>query len=163
MQTPAAQLLIQPASLLDLAAFSRHEKRCFSPQDVWLFPERFTFLAAPRNLKLKIDVDGEMIAFLGAIPEADATWIATISVDPDWRYLGIGERLVRECERLISADVLKLSTRFSNFQAASLYEKLGFQVIGRWPGYYAGGEDALVYMKRLRSIDQGVKSSSKEE
>jgi ribosomal protein S18 acetylase RimI-like enzyme len=43
----------------------------------------------------------------------------------------------------------RLEVRTANALAIDLYERLGFRVIGKRPGYYANGADALVMVKTL--------------
>jgi ribosomal-protein-alanine N-acetyltransferase len=74
--------------------------------------------------------------------------IATLAVDPDWRRSGIALRLV--CTALQAglserAAAATLEVRAGNLAAQRLYDRLGFQVVGRRPGYYAdNAEDALL-------------------
>jgi len=42
-----------------------------------------------------------------------------------------------------------LEVRVSNTPAISLYEKLGFRVVGRIPRYYSDGEDAYIMARPL--------------
>jgi ribosomal-protein-alanine N-acetyltransferase len=66
---------------------------------------------------------------------------------------GIGEMLLRaflEEAREGRAEAVFLEVRESNRQAMNLYEKAGFIVTGRRPGYYHDpDEDAILYKKRL--------------
>ncbi len=57
------------------------------------------------------------------------------------------------------ADMLFLEVRPSNQRAIALYDSLGFNEIGRRPGYYparGGREDALVLAMDLRSLLQPI-------
>jgi ribosomal-protein-alanine N-acetyltransferase len=79
---------------------------------------------------------------------ADEIHISTIAIHPDWRGLGLGEwmltRLLEEGQAL-GAAVATLEVRPSNRAARSLYEKYGFQEVGRRRNYYTdNGEDALI-------------------
>ncbi len=61
----------------------------------------------------------------------------TIAVDPDYQGLGIGKRLFEALLRYLSEerkDILRveLIARKSNVKAIRLYEKLGFQIEGRF-------------------------------
>ena len=74
--------------------------------------------------------------------------IITIAVHPARRRLGLGEWLLHtliEKGQTLGADIATLEVRPSNRAARSLYQKYGFQEVGRRPGYYSDtGEDALI-------------------
>ncbi len=91
----------------------------------------------------------------------DEAHIGTFAVHPDYRRLGIGQRLL--AETLLQAyemGVRKcyLEVRRSNTAAQGLYEKFGFQITAIRPRYYRdNGEDAIMMtldpldIQRLRS------------
>ncbi|HBY99575.1 MAG TPA: ribosomal-protein-alanine N-acetyltransferase [Chloroflexi bacterium] len=74
--------------------------------------------------------------------------ISTIALDPTWRSKGLGEYLLlRTIEAAIAdgADLVTLEVRVSNTRAQNLYEKYGFDVVGRRKRYYHdNNEDALI-------------------
>jgi ribosomal-protein-alanine N-acetyltransferase len=74
--------------------------------------------------------------------------VITISVHPRSRGLGLGEWLMLtllEEGRKLAAEVATLEVRVSNHVAQSLYQKYGFEEVGRRLGYYSNnGEDALI-------------------
>lgn len=80
--------------------------------------------------------------------------ILKIAVVPANRNDGVASWLLKKCfkESLQKgADCAYLEVRPSNRAAIKLYEKLGFQIIGRRPHYYPETrEDALVMMKNLK-------------
>ena len=65
-----------------------------------------------------------------------------------WRGLGLGEWMLTrllETGQALGARVATLEVRPSNRVARSLYEKYGFQEVGRRRRYYSdNGEDALI-------------------
>ncbi len=76
--------------------------------------------------------------------------ILNICIDPEMQGQGLGRRLLQhliaEAGRR-SADTMFLEVRESNREAASLYDSMGFNELGRRRGYYpakSGREDALV-------------------
>ena len=85
--------------------------------------------------------------------------ILNLCIDPNYRCLGYGERLLDEViERAREAEVneIFLEVRPSNVSALSLYGKKGFRQISSRPAYYQakeGREDAAVYMLRLKQAD----------
>jgi ribosomal-protein-alanine N-acetyltransferase len=74
-------------------------------------------------------------------------WIATIGVHPDYRRRGLGQRLLRTCEKAMGMPRIKLTLRVSNLAALSLYRQEGYHQIDTWRNYYTNGEDALVMEK----------------
>ena len=84
--------------------------------------------------------------------------ILNLCVDPTYRGLGYGDRLLDEVlERARRAEVTQifLEVRPSNQNAISLYQKKGFRQIAYRPAYYQarkGREDAAVLSKVLKPI-----------
>ena len=74
--------------------------------------------------------------------------ITTIAVRSNYRQIGIGEALlisIIELAMRLNANLVTLEVRASNEIAQSLYEKYGFQVVGRRLRYYSdNGEDAIL-------------------
>ena len=79
--------------------------------------------------------------------------VLSIAVHSDWRRRGIGRALMLEAERAMrseyGAQVIFLEVRVSNSPAISLYEKIGYEKLGRIPRYYSDGEDAYLMYKRV--------------
>ena len=74
-----------------------------------------------------------------------------VAVHPDHRRRGIAadliEQLIRQLKNRGSCS-LTLEVRASNDGAIALYDKLGFQPVGRRPNYYRNPkEDALILRK----------------
>ena len=77
----------------------------------------------------------------------DEGTLEKIVVDPRFRRQGVAEEILRAYLRLGQAHLafLTLEVRESNVAAIGLYEKLGFQVVGRRKNYYREEhEDALL-------------------
>lgn len=81
----------------------------------------------------------------------DEGQISNIAVHPDFRNRGIGGAVLRwtlDAIRGMGARHVVLEVRPSNIGARSLYEKLGFTLLGFRRGYYQEPlEDALVLIK----------------
>jgi ribosomal-protein-alanine N-acetyltransferase len=142
---------IQPASLRDLASLRRLEHACFE-KDAWPLLDLIAVLSWPDVIKLKAVDKGEMIGFVAGDPRPseNATWIATIGVDPRYQRRGIGRALLHACEEKTKFPRMKLTVRMSNQGAISLYEKEGYRSVDIWKKYYNDGEDGLVMEKRIR-------------
>lgn len=84
--------------------------------------------------------------------------VITLAIHPHYRRLGLGAwlllTLIEEGQKL-GADIATLEVRLSNGAAIALYQKYGFQEVGRRPSYYTNnGEDALIFTTpSLRSAD----------
>jgi ribosomal-protein-alanine N-acetyltransferase len=79
--------------------------------------------------------------------------INNIAIHPDFRRMGIAEAVLRQVLSRIRAEGAKfvtLEVRPSNIAARSLYNKLGFAVLGIKDNYYHNPpEPALVMGKKL--------------
>jgi len=74
--------------------------------------------------------------------------ISNIAISPDYRQLGVGEvvlmQILHEVQRK-GAEFVFLEVRPSNQAARSLYDKLGFKILGLRKEYYRNpSEDAIV-------------------
>ena len=98
--------------------------------------------------------DAQIIAYAFLRLAADELHILKIAVTPAWRRRGIATRLTERCLKMGAergATSAHLEVRPSNTPAVGLYQKLGFEVIGRRHNYYTDSkEDALVMMKHLK-------------
>jgi len=81
---------------------------------------------------------------------ADENHLLNLCVDPGSRRQGFGRLLLENAiriARLRGADSMFLEVRPSNQAGIALYERRGFELVGRRPDYYSasgGKEDALV-------------------
>ncbi len=77
-----------------------------------------------------------------------------LAVAPGERRRGVARALVTGgIERLRPAGIETcfLEVRTSNDGAIAFYQELGFERVGRRPGYYRDGSDALVYARPVAS------------
>ena len=125
------------------------EKMYFS--DPWSANAFYSELNNPLSLWLVAVDAGRVVGYVGSqtvLGEAD---MMNLAVHEDYRRQGLGRQLV---EALISrlsqqgSHILMLEVRVSNAPAIALYEKLGFQVVGKRPNYYyKPREDAFIMRK----------------
>ncbi len=76
----------------------------------------------------------------------------SIAVDDGHRGSGVGSRLLADAESVARAHgrrALRLEVRQDNVIAIRLYQRRGFEPIGRYVGYYEDGADALRLAKQL--------------
>ena len=150
-QVQASTMPITPASLGDLWRLRRFEKLTFSREDAWPLVELLFVLVSPHIVRLKIDYENQMIAFVAGDTRLNqgAGWIITLGVAPEWRHMGLGERLLAAAEQAMHMPALRLTVRASNQGAIALYQKAGYHQVGVSSRYYVGGEDGLIFEKRI--------------
>lgn len=89
-----------------------------------------------------------ILGYVGFWLVVDQAHISTIAVRPKARRRGLGELLlvqVIETALAHNAEFITLEVRVSNYGAQRLYEKYGFERMGRRKGYYTDNrEDAWI-------------------
>lgn len=127
------------------------ETLCF--QDPWSERSISSELSNPLSLWLVAEEDGAVVGYIGSQTVPDESDMMNVAVHPDHRRKGIAEGLVDAlCAALKERGSvsLTLEVRASNEPAKALYEKLGFEQVGRRPNYYRNPkEDALILRKML--------------
>ncbi|HAF61002.1 MAG TPA: hypothetical protein DCK95_01595 [Anaerolineaceae bacterium] len=145
-----ASLSIRSATWRDLQELNHLEHVCFE-RDVWPLIDLLGVLTFPGMVRLKAELDGKMIGFIGGETRDHQRtgWIITLGVLQEYRRQGVAQALLRECEQQLSTKVVRLCVRISNEAAINLYKKMGYIQIEVWSQYYQGGEDALVLEKHI--------------
>ncbi len=142
-------LVVENATWHDFSSLNQLEKRCFRPEDVWPFWDLIGILTLPGLVRLKAVWEEKMVGFIGGErePSQNLGWVTTLAVLPAYRRRGIARALLSAGEEALGMSRIRLSVRASNHAAVQLYKRMGYQIVDRWQGYYAGGEDALVLQK----------------
>lgn len=142
-----ARVTVDPMRLDDVAAVHEIERLSFrTPWPAYAFEQE---LKGNRLARYVVARAGDtVVGFAGVWAMADDAHITTFGVHPDWRRQAIGRQLLLNLAELslaIGAKRMTLEVRASNEAAQALYRALGFEVVGRRPGYYTDdGEDALI-------------------
>lgn len=127
------------------------EKLCFP--DPWSEKSIASELSNKLALWLVAEEDGWVAGYIGSQTVPDESDMMNVAVHPDYRRRGIAEALVVAlCDALREQGSvsLTLEVRASNEPAKALYQKLGFEQVGRRPNYYRNPkEDALILRKML--------------
>ena len=92
----------------------------------------------------------------GATPGTEGTFdLYWIVVHPARQGSGVGTQLLTAVEAQLTADdgrliVVETSSRPSYAPTRAFYERRGYAVAARLPGYYAPGDDLVIYLKDLK-------------
>ncbi len=111
---------------------------------------------------LVLDRGNQVIGYSILSVAAAEAHILNLCVDPAFRSLGYGERLldqIIERARYAEVEAIFLEVRPSNANALALYRKKGFRKIAKRPAYYQakqGREDADVLSLRIVSESPGL-------
>jgi len=120
----------------------------------WTEPQYVSALsgAAPRRLVLVLESD-RIHGFAVAVELAGEWELENIVIDDAHCGKGLGFMLLKAVLEQVSShrgERIFLEVRESNLHARGLYEKSGFSISGRRPGYYHNPpEDAILYAKNL--------------
>ncbi len=139
----------------DARALAEFELICFS--DPW--PSQFfvsEILAEGRFNRLLVDPAGEIVAYLFCAWRYLDLHVLKVATLPPFRRTGIARRLMAHAEDHVAevgGQSLTLEVRASNQAAAALYDALGYDRTGRRSHYYPDGEDALIMMKRVGTVE----------
>ena len=134
-----------------VAAVAEMERQCFS--DPWSEKSVAPELDNPLSLWLIAEADGVVAGYVGSQTVLDSADMMNLAVSQDFRRQGIGEQLVNSLTEALAEKGVKtllLEVRISNEPAKQLYQKLGFEIVGKRPRYYEKPrEDALILRKEL--------------
>ena len=148
---PASSVALRDLSFGDLPRVIEIEQSCFSTP--W---QRSTF----ESLLHRADADligafsgGELVGYAITWTIMDQSELGNVAVNPEARRRGLGRLLVETALGRVRARGARecfLEVRESNRGARALYERLGFEPIGRRRRYYARPvEDAVVMRKGI--------------
>ena len=144
-------MIIRKMKIDDAPAIAELEKLCFS--DPWSEKSIASEAINPLSYWLVAEVDGDIAGYVGSQTVLDMADMMNIAVSPTYRLQGIGQALVNALTDYLQDNgvvALLLEVRVSNAQAIALYEKLGFEKVGRRLKYYHNPrEDALIMRKEL--------------
>ena len=102
----------------------------------------------------RVDQRSEIIAYVFLRVLLTEMHILRIAVAAEFQAMGVATWLLQQCFSLAKrkkVDSVYIEVRPTNETAIALYQKSGFQFLGRRPAYYPEtGEDALVMVKHLK-------------
>lgn len=138
---------IRPMELPDIARVIEVENRSFS--DPWSESAYITEISNASAYYTVICVDDIIVGFAGMWIIMDEAHITTLAVDPDYRRMRLGERLLID---LLEESVRRgakratLEVRQSNIPAQKLYEKYDFKPVAIRRGYYTNNDENAIIM-----------------
>ncbi len=92
----------------------------------------------------------QLVGYIGFWFVVDEMHISTLAVHPDFQRRGIGEALLEGALHLangLGGVIATLEVRTSNQAALGLYNKFGFEVVGRRKNYYQNNREDAWIMK----------------
>lgn len=103
-----------------------------------------------------LEARDQLLAYVSLHHIFDEATINTVYVEPAWRQVGLGARLMDfVLEQLAARDILNLflEVRALNVPARALYKRAGFEELVVRKGYYHDpADDAVIMQKRLEPI-----------
>lgn len=136
MQRNSAE--IRPAEKADIPAIARLEKLCFSAP--WSEKALCETMSREETIFLVASIGEKICGYVGCYYVLDEGYITNVAVDPEFRRGGIGRALIEKlsdkaAEKKLA--FLTLEVRVSNSAAIALYERAGFESVGRRPRFYS--------------------------
>ena len=108
-----------------------------------------------RDLWVCVAESEAIIGWLSARFVAQEAELMEMVIAPQFRRMGLGGQMLDgfiERSRAAGGRTIHLEVRAMNQGAIAIYESRGFHRVGIRSGYYADGEDAVLYSLDLRSL-----------
>jgi ribosomal-protein-alanine N-acetyltransferase len=146
------ELKIETASIRMLDKLFQIEEQCFDQeaftkqQIAYLLSDYNTIALVARE---NSDVAGFVIAQIEVEENQLFGHIITLNVPPKYRRKGVGSKMLKEIEEILKQKGItecKLEVREDNSAALKLYQKSGYQKIGKLENYY--GKKHGLYLKK---------------
>jgi ribosomal-protein-alanine N-acetyltransferase len=149
-------MIVRPAQPADEAALGEIHAAAFD--DPWTGAEILRFALDHGGFALVAETAGAPAGFILCRSIAGEAEVLTLAVRPEARRRGVGERLLAGAIALAGlADApMFLEVAADNIGALALYDKAGFERVGRRAGYYRRPEapavDAIVMRRPAARI-----------
>ncbi len=138
---------LQAVKIIENEAFQQHSYNEQEIRSMLLIKDGESYL---------FEIDGQPAGYVSFYIRNGKCRVESIGVRPQYRRNGIGRKLMalveQRCKELKAKSII-LETFEKNEAAISLYEKLGYEVIGKIIDYYSipfdGSRDAIRLRKRL--------------
>ncbi len=147
------ELKIETATIRLLDKLFEIEEQCFD-QEAFTKQQIDYLLTDYNTIALVAKANADIAGFVIAQVEIEETLqyghIITINIAPNYRHKHIATRLLQEMEKLLkekSITECHLEVREDNNPAIKLYQKMGYQTIGKLEKYY--GKKHGLYLKKI--------------
>ncbi len=121
----------------------------------WTLEQIEADLARPETTYLALSEAGKAIGFLAIQDLSGELEITQLAVLPDWQGKGYGRQLLATLKD--RPEAIFLEVRASNRPAIGLYQKHGFEEVGRRQAYYHNPTEDALLMSRSAQINQNEK------
>jgi [ribosomal protein S18]-alanine N-acetyltransferase len=128
------------------------DQKCFPPGIAYSRLELMHYIRRQSAFTIIAEVDAEIAGFTIGEHWHSKGHVITLDVGETFRRLGIGSKLMVECEdrfRKAGCGVSLLETAVNNGAAIAFYKRHGYVVVKTIPRYYEGLLDALLMGKKL--------------
>ncbi|MTV82404.1 ribosomal protein S18-alanine N-acetyltransferase [Secundilactobacillus folii] len=148
MTTYKAQVLSNAALPPLAAACAVVAKRAYPVGAAWHLTGFQQDMAAAHRLYAVVRVEGQLLAYVGAIRVLDQVDITGVAVDPNYQRIGLAKKLMAALfAKLTAGTDVFLEVRAANWPARNLYCQVGFKPIGVRKDYYEHPDEDAVLMK----------------
>ena len=131
----------------DLTAIAEIESVSINPP--WSYKAICDFAEYDTNKILVAKIEDTVVGYITYSIIIDEIQIANVATHPDFRKQGIGSKMLSALYDIAVQNkmyVITLEVRQSNTPAIMLYEKSGYEQVGKRKNYYKNPtEDALLY------------------
>jgi [ribosomal protein S18]-alanine N-acetyltransferase len=146
------EIRIETANFKQLDKLYEIEEQCFNEeafsrqQIAYLLTDYNTIALAAKN---NADIAGFIIAQIEVEDNTEFGHIVTLNIPPNFRKKGVATKLLQEIQSLLKKrgiNECRLEVREDNHAAIKLYQKLGYQTVGKLERYY--GKKHGLYLKK---------------
>lgn len=138
---------IRPMEEQDVSQIAELEKLCFSAP--WSKNAILEELENSNAHFLVAQSAKKVLGYIGVHEVCGEAYIDNIAVQPNYRRLGIGEKLLSTAQKNAfgrGCEFITLEVRKSNEEAISLYKKLGYEIVGERKNFYTNPAENAVIM-----------------
>ncbi|MBO5773153.1 MAG: ribosomal protein S18-alanine N-acetyltransferase [Clostridia bacterium] len=149
-------MIVQLKSTEYVDALHNLETLCFD-SEAWSKKALAELFESTFATVLAYTINEQVVAYISYFAIADEMQIATVAVHPDFRRQGIASKLIEraeECAKQNGCTIGELEVNTKNFNAVSLYQKMGYSAVGIRKNFYPkdvtfGSKDGYTMIKQL--------------